>query len=209
MSEKTKLKIGREGPNGGMLTSPHIFEATLNPASYTRETQFDLTCSRKLDKREPETFTLPELILDGTGVVPAGSRGPRTVAQQLESLDKIMSPVHKGAGVFVRPVVLISWGSLYFRGRIKSMTVAYTLFAPNGAPLRAKLALSFVEPEALTANTSDAKPPGLTQQMQAKGDSLPNISFTKYKDPGRAAALARLNDLDTLRAVPADKWLKY
>jgi len=209
MSEKTRLKIGREGQNGGMLTSPPVFEATLNPANYKRETKFDLTCSRKLDMREPETFTLPELILDGTGVVPAGSRGPRTVIQQLEALDKIMAPVHKGAGVFVRPVLLISWGSLYFRGRIEGMTVEYTLFAPNGAPLRAKLSLSFAEPETLTAAKSDTDPPKLTQQMQANGDSLPNISFTKYKDPGRAAALARLNDLDTLRQVPADTWLKY
>ena len=203
MANKVKLKISREGKNGALLRFPEPFEVLLNPASYQRDVKLALTCERKMYKREPEKLELPELVLDGTGVVPTGGAKPRTVAQQLDGLMLVILGPMPSNEPRARPVVVLTWGTLYFRGRVESVSVNYTLFAPDGVPLRAKVALSFLEPEEFVkAPKPSAVAPKLTQQIAVEADNLPNISFKVFNDPARHEALARASDLDSLRNVP-------
>jgi hypothetical protein len=205
MAGKEKFKIARADGSGSS------FETLLNPATYTTKASLDMDCDSK--PQGPEALELPELVFDGTGVVPS-SEG-LTVAQQIGALEAVIFNPSSQAGsdTFVlRPVVVLTWGSLRFTGRVTGLEVSYTLFAPNGAPLRAKVKLGFAAQEgqvkAMVAAKDDAAPKGVVR-IAAPDTSLPQLCFKAFGDPGLAYAVARANDLDSVRSVPAGTQLVY
>jgi hypothetical protein len=108
-----------------------------------------------------------------------------------------------------RPVVCVSWGPLQFLGRVKKVGVTYTLFAPTGVPLRATVKLEFIGPDTPPAGdgraTTDKDGEPLRKQLQVKADTLPQICFNAYADPGRDQSVARANALTSIRNLPPDQ----
>lgn len=202
MSDKARLKIEQLDKAGN---PGDTFEAAINPATYSLSTEFCFTEENKLLQELPDKLELPALILDGTGVVPTGDGQPRTVPEQLAALRKVVT-VSADSDYRTRPIVRVSWGTLQFRGRVKKMDVTYTLFAPNGVPLRATVKLGFIGPDTPPAfgpsATPDPQAPQLRKQLQVSADTLPQICFSAYADPGRDQAVARANALTSIRNLP-------
>jgi nucleoid-associated protein YgaU len=187
------------------VSSAPRFSVLLNPAQYSRSEVISYTTNSdnvRVDKAAREVLTLPDLVFDGTGAVPQGGAAVRSVDDQLGELRAVVAEPLTGAQVG-RPVVELLWGSLYFVGRLTALEVRYTLFKPSGEPLRARVTLKFVEYEDDYAHgkpAPQATGPGATQIVEVKaGSTLPLISFDVYQDPTRDQALARANDLDSLR----------
>ncbi|MGP1666506.1 MAG: CIS tube protein, partial [Rhodanobacter sp.] len=123
----------------------------INPSelSLKRKTEFsrcvpmgDAGSGRNFSRMQPDTLNFVT-VFDGTGAVPLspGSSVPSEVEDQLEALNKI---VYAYDGKHHQPdVVQILWGTLVFSGRLTSLDINYTLFRPSGAPLRAKVSMSF------------------------------------------------------------------
>jgi nucleoid-associated protein YgaU len=92
------------------------------------------------------------------------------------------------------------------------MGLEYTLFHPDGAPLRAKVALSFVEAvtetmEAVEANRSS---PDMTHMVMVReGDTLPLLCHRIYNDAARYLEIARLNNLDGFRSLMPGTLLRF
>jgi hypothetical protein len=90
-------------------------------------------------KINPEIVSF-ELVLDATGVV-----DPQRTDLTQEMVDLKNTFFDQDFGK-KRPRFLdISWGSFSFMGRLSQMDIDYTLFAPNGNPVRARLKLTFEE----------------------------------------------------------------
>ena len=149
-------------------------------------------------------------MLDGTGVVDAG-RGT-TVSDQIALLRDIAYE-YKGDEHEPGPVEL-NWGDELkaFRARLSALDVTYTLFDPEGAPLRAKVKLDFVE--ALTpkevAVEADNQSPDMTHLVRVvAGDTLPLLCQRIYKDASRYLEVAAHNDLDGFRALAPDTILRF
>ncbi len=189
--------------NGDLSVGSARFEVMLNPPSYSRQYGINYDQKAAIGKLSPvarfsgiegETIDV-DLILDGTGV--AGSTDVKT---QLNNLGAI---VYDYDGDNHEPnVVRLLWGSLVFFGRLKSMSVDYTLFKPSGEPLRAKAKLSFVaymspEEESRRANRSS---PDLSHSVEVKaGDTLPLLCYRIYKDSSYYPDVARYNNLSDFR----------
>ncbi|AVR97122.1 CIS tube protein [Pseudoduganella armeniaca] len=208
MVEKTRLTIEQLKAGGSAVVKK--FEAAINPATYSLATEACFTDENKLLKEQAEKLELPALVLDGTGVVPMGDGDPLTVPQQLNKLrDVITTP--DGDTYRSRPVVRVSWGPLQFEGRVKKVSVTYTLFAPTGVPLRATVKLEFIGPDTPPVGEGRAtvavEHAQLRKQLQVSADTLPQICFNAYADPARNQSVARDNALTSIRNLPPNQTL--
>jgi hypothetical protein len=95
-------------------------------------------------------------------------------------------------------VVKLTWGALLFYGRLKTMSVEFTVFEPGGDPLRARAKMSFAgfmsdREESLRAKRAS---PDLSHVVVVrKGDTLPLLCHRIYKDVSYYLDVARYNDL--------------
>jgi hypothetical protein len=190
-----------------------VFTVMLNPAGYQRDvaSSYSEGERKRLDSVMPEGLKLDDLVFDGTGIINPDKGTPMDVDTQLAKLKAVLYGAPAGDTV-KRPVVQLSWGSLYFLGRIEHMKVKYTLFKPNGQPLRARVSLKFVEfDEEYERKRADAVDEAImTRQIEVKaGDTLPLLCFNAYQDPGRAQAVARANGLTSFRNVPPGQQLAF
>ncbi len=218
--QKTQLKLTRYSVNkDGTTTFDENVEfiAMLNPAEFKHS--FGIAYDKK--KKQGQAAANPKfaavdtervnfsLLLDGTGVVPgnAPNRPPKEVKQMVLDLNKV---VYQYVGDKHEPGhVRVLWGSLIFFGRMETMSAQYTLFKPNGWPLRARIELSFVgamskKEEELVSNRSS---PDLSHRIVVReGDTLPLLCHRVYGDPGYYVEIARFNRLvDFRRLVPGTK----
>jgi hypothetical protein len=112
------------------------FKVMLNPTGYARSVVPKYSKQgNRLNAANPEDLVIEDLVLDGTGIVPAGTGAPLSVEQQLTRLRAVLF-FNSGDDRVRSPLVQVVWGSLYFLGRLKRIEVKYTLFKPNGLPLR-------------------------------------------------------------------------
>lgn len=223
----TKLTITRCDTSTSQISpkkgAANIFSTTINPSSYNRKyaTKFSGTSSDKgsaigkaapvpkFSASEPEKVSFT-LTLDGTGVVPDAANV--TVADQIKKLRDI---AYAYSGEEHEPdAVQIDWGDELkaFQGRLTSLDIDYTLFDPDGAPLRATMKLAFIEAltEAQVALEANNQSPDLTHIVRVReGDTLPLLCERIYKDVSKYLEVARFNNLDNFRNLTPDTLLRF
>lgn len=190
------------------------FAVMLNPSGYSQalSVEYDVRPAfgripqTRFVSSMPETLELEELVLDGTGVLGAGP----DVMEQVSWLRAVAYEPPQSTSIDLqRPVVQVSWGSLLFIGRIEEMTVKYTLFAPNGRPLRARVKLGFTEYQPEAEEEQDTAPAGTLEVAMADADSLPLKCFELYGDPNACMEVALFNGLTSFRDIPAGTVLRF
>lgn len=142
-----------------------------------------------------------ELVFDGTGVVPSALPGaPSTVEKQITAFRTL---VYTYNGNIHRPNFLsLSWGTLLFKCVLKSLNINYTLFMPDGKPLRARANAHFLgfNDEVELALKADKKSADLTHVRTVKaGDTLPLMCFEIYGSSVYYPRVARVNGLIDFR----------
>jgi len=162
-----------------------------------------------------------ELILDGTGVSEYGAGGlgslllgnSRSVAARV---DEFLTLCFHMDGKHHEPKFLkIQWGQgelKAFDCRLESVNVTYTSFDRSGAPLRAKLAATFVEDlePSKRLRLENKQSPDLTHSRVVKaGDTLPLLCKEVYGDAGHYLFVARANRLDDFRNLTPGQSLLF
>jgi hypothetical protein len=106
------------------------------------------------------------------------------------------------------PMVTFAWGgNLSFKAVAKSLSVQYTMFRPDGMPIRAQAKISLVQVQDAVGKSkgSGKKDPqnpttraiaGLGSHIVREGDSLQSIAYASYGDPTQWRAIAEANDID-------------
>ena len=104
------------------------------------------------------------------------------------------------------PTVEFGWGNLItFKAVCDSLTVQYTLFKPDGTPIRAnaKLQLTQVAPATMPTggqmkrqNPTTTGVGGLRTHVVRDGDSLQSIAYAAYGDATRWRPIADENGID-------------
>jgi len=133
------------------------------------------------------------LLLDGTRPIDG-----KTVNVKTE-LDKLRNLVFSYAGKIHSPYyVKLTWGSFIFNGRLTTFNVNYTMFRPDGRPLRAKVDLSFVHfvDANAAALQADRQSADLSHRhLVQAGDTLPLLCYRIYGDARYYLQVARHNQL--------------
>jgi nucleoid-associated protein YgaU len=102
------------------------------------------------------------------------------------------------------PIVRFVWSKQDFKGVVESLNITYTLFTPQGVPLRAKLSLTLKEyrpPSEQLKATPRFSPDVEKTWIVRRGDTLSNIASAVYRDPGVWRAIASANGLKDVRRL--------
>jgi hypothetical protein len=120
--------------------------------------------------------------------------------------------VYEYNGEIHRPnYVIVNWGEgLSFRCVLTVFNTTYTLFRPDGTPLRARVALefaSYIDMKTLAQQESRESPDMSHLVPVVDGMTLPQLSNVQYGSPACYIQLARFNRLDKFRQLEAGSTL--
>jgi len=182
------------------------FVAYVNPAelTYAYEAEYEsasgagTTSSRQSFKRmKPGDLSLG-FFIDGTG---ANGRA----AQVADEIAKFQSVTGYNGDIHRPNYLLVAYGSVPPRRCVlKSASIAYKLFRPDGTPLRAVISGTFTENADDTTRVAKAQDQSadLTHLRLVKaGDTLPRLCDQIYGDPRMYIEVARANGLDHFRSL--------
>ncbi len=185
------------------------YEVMLNPETIKENRSIKYNTEQVPDSSEPSikyqmtpaTTLSFDLLLDCTGVVDAKRID---LAKEIKSLLDVVYDYH---GDIHRPnFVQINWGiGETFQGVLSSFDTSYTLFKPDGTPLRAKISLSFtsyLDPTTVAKKEKTSSPDLSHLVNVVLGDTLPDLSQRIYNTPDYYVQLAAFNHLDKFRQLP-------
>jgi hypothetical protein len=207
--DKGKSKLGFDANHNASLTKLKIgktYSVFLNPNQISHSIRIDyiqqdgLTVKNNVKKIAPAS-TKPEslsftLMLDGTG-----STGSLTnISEEISNLmavtyHPLVKPEDK------QTEIEIKWGTtIDFMGYLESFEVIYTLFKPNGEPLRATVALLFIGKSVLT-KVGDLHRTIVKEIEVDSVKTIVNLCKMTYNTPAVYIALAKANKLATVRKL--------
>lgn len=189
------------------------FTVLFNPASYAQKYEVvyharqgagDTGSPQVFGRIKPQEYTF-EFLFDGTGT----AIDRVDVAQKL---DEFLTVTGKQDGSIHRPRYLkISWGKLVSACVLKSADITYTLFASDGAPLRARVHATFSEniEDTLRVSKERKNSPDLTHvHTVTAGEHLSQLAHRYYGDASRYLQVAEFNGLENFRKLePGQKLL--
>ena len=148
-------------------------------------------------KMKPGDLALT-FFLDGTG-----ANGERIDVQQ--KIEEFQTVTGYNGDIHRPNYLKVSWGTLTVkRCVLKSASIAYKLFQPNGIPLRAVITASFTDNSDDTTRVAMAQDqsPDLTHLRVIKaGDKLPVLCNEIYGDPRLYLRVAEANGIDDFRNI--------
>jgi len=145
----------------------------------------------------------PKLVLDflfdGTGII---DDSDKPVIDQIDDFKKV---VFNYVGGIHRPHKLqIIWGSLFFEGTLVDLNIEFTLFKPNGEPIRAIIKAEFTGSieENLREALNKTSSPDLSHVRTVKaGDTLPIMAKRIYGDAKYYLEVAKVNNIVNFRTL--------
>jgi hypothetical protein len=197
--QKAKLKI-ENGETIECLFNPKDYTVTKTNNWKAEAKQGSTAAKPSYTGGNPWEMTL-QLLFDSTLLKPK-----MTVKQITQTLfDAMDATCGEGAGTGGKkntkrpPTVTFEYGWFAFVAVVKNLSVQYTLFQPDGEPIRAdvKLALMQYEIERPKGqNPTTQGEGGLGAHVVRDGDSLPSIAHRAYGDPTQWRAIAVANGID-------------
>jgi contractile injection system tube protein len=190
------------------------FEASVNPAEITLsyEMEYDsaqgsgTTGSRmNFKKVKPGDLSLT-FFIDGTG-----ADGRKVDVQAAVAKFQTVTGYN---GAIHRPNYLkVVWGTLQVRRCVlKSASIVYKLFRPDGIPLRAVITGVFTDnsDDQTRVAVAEDKSPDLTHVLLVQGgDTLPSLCDRVYANPFLYVEVARVNALDDFRSLEPGTTLTF
>lgn len=125
----------------------------------------------------------------------------REHTKKLSALAKMQREKH------VPPECTLWWGKDLFVGVLSEIKISYTMFMPDGMPVRARASCTFIESEtAAELRRSELWSADVTKSRVVKRhDTLHSLAAAEYNDPALWRHIARANNIVNPRAVkPGD-----
>lgn len=178
----------------------------LNPESvkwqrsieYNQQQAPDSSTASQRYKSTPSDKLNFDVVIDCTGIV-----DPKRInmAKEITTLENIIFTYN---GNIHRPnFVKVQWGKdLIFNGVLSSFDISYTLFRPDGSPLRAKISLGFsqyIAPQTVKIQDKQASPDVSHLVTVVEGVSLPQLCEQVWDEADCYIQAARYNDLNKFR----------
>ena len=127
----------------------------------------------------------------------------RTITNRLFKLMEVNQAFASGANKGRPPMIEFGWGSMStFKAVATSLSVSYTLFKPNGTPVRAQAKIALLQVEKATGqsggktkrqNPTTTGLAGVRSHIVRDGDSLQSIAYAAYGDPTQWRSIAHAN----------------
>jgi len=217
--ELEKLKVvAYSDPEFNNKIADGEFATLMNPEKYTYHYKIETddnqasgtsTVSPKFNKKLPENLEL-DFVFDRSGVINGYASSEDGIIEDIEKFKKVIMDYN---GDEHKPnYLIISWGSLLFKGALTEMDVEFKLFRPDGTPIRAIAKAKFqgfVE-DNLRAARENNKSPDLTHyRTVTEGDTLPLMSYYIYGDSKYYLEVAKVNNIVNFRKLKTGQKLFF
>lgn len=191
------------------------FTIPINPENISRNHQINIEGSQstgaqanggKFSGAPSEDLRL-EFTLDGTNTVEGNLLNKTPVSKQVDDFLKLTYQLN---GEIRKPnfLKILWWDNFSFDCQLTSAQVNYTLFKPDGTPLRAKVTASFKQhiSNELRVLKEDKATGALTQvqKMVDAGERITSIAQKVYADANKFLEIAKSNDLVNFRKTLPD-----
>jgi hypothetical protein len=201
----------------------------LNPENYTfkykieqNEDQASGTSSSapRFNRALPEDLEL-EFLFDRTGVITdygaSGKEDDKTFKDEgggiIDDVEKFKKVVFDYNGDEHKPnYLIISWGTLLFKGTLSEMDITFKLFKADGTPLRAVAKgkfKGFVEDNLRIAKENNSSPDLTHVRIVKEGDTLPLMAFRIYGDSKYYLEVARVNEITNFRKLEVGQQIYF
>lgn len=192
--------------------NPNPISLPVNPESFTQNFKIELNFQQgqgdqgtNPDYRgtKPEELRL-EFVFDGTKVIEGYKYNSEDKSVKAQ-LDIFLKTVYAMDGEIHRPHFLqVQWGKFMFPCILSNLDLNYTLFKPNGDPLRIKANATFINYVAQKERVARERKrsPDLTHVRLVKaGDRLDLMTYKIYKNSNYVLQVAKANGLSTFREI--------
>ncbi len=186
------------------------FVLPINPEQYaqTLKVEYDVQPSQgaqgvegRFKSSAPEELQL-DFVFDGTDTAYGYAQAGLSVPQQLDAFRDV---VYDLQGEIHQPRYLkLVWKAFTFDCILTELKITYTLFDPEGMPLRAKLSCTFLNYKETERRVREEgkSSPDLTHTRAVKdGDNLPLLTHEIYGAPDYYLEVALANDLTSFRSL--------
>lgn len=211
--EKLLVRAYR-APEYGEADLVGSFEAFVNPNEITLSYEMEYDSAQgagstgsRMDFKsvKPGDLTLV-FFIDGTGAN-GQPLDVQTKVAEFQTITGYNGDIH-------RPNWLkVVWGTIQVkRCVLKSASIAYKLFKPDGTPLRATISAVFtdaVADQTRVALAQDASPDLTHVRVLGAGDTLPGLCQQIYGNPHLYLKVARANGLDSCRELVPGTRLRF
>ncbi|NER12056.1 hypothetical protein GWK08_01260 [Leptobacterium flavescens] len=200
--------------------SPNPISLPVNPESFTQNFKVELNQQQGQGNQgtnpdykgtKPEELKL-DFIFDGTRTIEGYKYNGDDHSVKSE-LEIFMNTVYNMNGEIHRPHFLqVQWGNFMFPCILSNLDLNYTLFKPNGDPLRVKASTTFLNYVAQRERVARERrrSPDLTHVRQVKsGDRLDLMTHKIYKDSNYVTRVAKANGLTTFRKIKPGRELVF
>ena len=192
------------------------FVAMMNPETYTVDTkmEFNLKQGHGTSGHQPRFELKPaeemsfEFLFDNTGIIDGNATANLT--QKIADFNEFL--MGYDGSTHEPKFFKLAWGTLLFKGRCTGLNIAYKLFNPDGAPIRAICKVTFKEfkEDNLRVAQENNQSPDLTHfRVVKKGDTLPLMCFLIYGDSRHYLEVARANKLVNFRNLTVGEELSF
>lgn len=221
---KVKLEAYRDKQFASKLGEFHL---PINPEQFSQsfKVEYNREQAQGSQRNDPEfKFTRPEelkldFIFDGTGVVPDDRKPGEFHKDVVAQVQMFLNLVYTMNSETHKPNYLrLLWGDFSFGERngfdclLTDLQINYTLFDPQGKPLRAKLSTTFtsyVEQERRVREEGKQSPDVTHRRKVTAGDTLPLMTHRIYGDPSYYLQIAKVNGLANFRRLATNTDLRF
>lgn len=192
------------------------FVVPINPESFTKNLKISADTQRahgspgaevRYRSTAPEELRL-EFVLDGTKTMEnyGGENKEYKSKAVHDQLEDFLKCAYNLDGAIHRPrFLIVLWGTeINFRCVLSNLDVNYTLFEPDGSPLRAKITATFLKHKSREEQVAESKlaSPDLTHYRKVEqGDRLDSLTYSIYDDPKYFLQVGLANSLTTIRQL--------
>lgn len=216
MSGQQKLKILAYSDEEFKSVVGKPYTLMLNPENLKRQQSIEYNSQQAPDsssssqkyKSTPSDKLSFDFVIDCTGIVDSKRVN---MQEEIDTLEKI---VYTYNGKIHRPnFVKLLWGKTFtFKCVLNSLDISYTLFKPDGSPLRAKLSLSFSEyisPSTVKKLDKQESPDVTHMHQMTDGENLPQVCHKIWSDAHYYIEAAKYNRLNKFRNIKGGKDLYF
>jgi hypothetical protein len=187
------------------------YTAQLNPTKYKKSWKTNSVEVKQANglnlvmvkPADPEEISL-DFTIDNTGVVPGGDVD---IVTNIKSLKDMCLSVNDDT--HTTNYLMLRWGALELKCKMKNFDVDYTLFNTDGLPIRAIITAHFKEHLDLGTMLEGLNSPDMSHFTEVrKGDSLPLMCENIYGAPHYYLQVAEVNGIiDFRNLTPGQKIL--
>ena len=210
--EKAKLKMFDPSPKsgGGKGADRGTIQFQFNPKEVTiqKSAKWERKPAKKAKSAGPPEFSgaepcklTVEMFFDASG------NHDGSVVAAVEQLFSCCVPTEESRGKEkpTPPLVVLQWGKIAsFPAFVTSVSAKYTLFSPDGVPIRAlcSVAMEEMPNEPWRQNPTSGGQSVRRSHRMIDGDTLASVAYTEYGDPAMWRAIAKYNAVDDPMRLP-------